>query len=283
MAYVQLLMNLQGPLEVLPGYIAKYNAAKKLISDDYIEIEDENENTNKITGIDKGIVLDKISFSYDDNNKVLSDVYMNLKRKKLYALVGGSGSGKSTIASLLCGNYLNYNGNIKIDNLDLRNVGNLYDVLTVIDQNVFIFNDTIYNNISMFKDFSEYDMKNAIERSGLSELIKNKGGDYQCGENGSNLSGGEKQRISIARSLMLKKQFIIMDESTSSLDIATARDIENTVYNIDDSLRLIITHNLNETFLRKCDEIFVLKNGCVAEHGKFDELIEKNQIFSSMM
>ena len=101
-------------------------------------------------------------------------------------------------------------------------------------------------------------------------------------ENGSNLSGGEKQRISIARSMLLKKQFVIMDESTSNLDIVTARDIENTVYGLEDTLRLIITHNLNDTFLKKCDEIFVIKNGSIVEHGKFDDLLDRKQFFSSM-
>lgn len=282
MAFVQLLVNLQGPLEVLPGFIAKYNAAKKLINEDYIEIKEDEHGLEHLDTFSKGVDVKDLSFAYDGKNNVIHNVDIELKCGKMYAIVGSSGSGKSTLANLLCGNYPDYAGHIMVDNNEIRNIGNLYDTLTVIDQNVFIFNDSIYNNISMFKDFSEESMDRAIKLSGLSKLIEEKGGDYQCGENGSNLSGGEKQRISIARSMLLKKQFVIMDESTSNLDIVTARDIENTVYGLEDTLRLIITHNLNDTFLKKCDEIFVMKNGSIVEHGKFDDLLDRKQFFSSM-
>lgn len=281
-AFVQLLSVLEGPIEVLPGFIAKYNASKKLIDEDYIEIEEDKTDNKKLSSINDNVEVKNLSFAYDGEHNVLKDISLKLEQKKLYAVVGSSGSGKSTLANLLSGNYLDYKGEILIDNEELHGIGNIYDVLTVIDQNVFIFNDTIFNNISMFKKFSEEDMTRAIEASGLSELIKEKGGDYHCGENGSNLSGGEKQRISIARSMLLKKQFIIMDESTSNLDIVTARSIEDTIYNLDDTLRLVITHNLNEVFLRKCDEIFVIKNGKIVEHGEFDNLLQRKQLFSSM-
>lgn len=282
MAFVQLLVNLQGPLEVLPGFIAKYNAAKKLINEDFIEIKEDENGLDNLDTFCEGVDVKDLSFAYDGKNDVLHNVDIELKCGKMYAIVGSSGSGKSTLANLLSGNYPDYTGHIMVDNSEIRNIGNLYDTLTVIDQNVFIFNDSIYNNISMFKEFSEENMNRAIKLSGLSKLIEEKGGDYQCGENGSNLSGGEKQRISIARSMLLKKKFIIMDESTSNLDIVTARDIENTVYGLESTLRLIITHNLNDTFLRKCDEIFVIKNGSIVEHGKFDDLLDRKHFFSSM-
>lgn len=282
MAFVELLITLQGPMEVIPGFFAKFNSAKKLIDEDFIEIESDSETSNSLAKLTSGINISNLNFSYDGTNEVLHNIDMKLESKKMYAIVGSSGSGKSTVAKLISGNYFNYEGNILFDESELKDIDNIYDILSIIDQNVFIFDDTIYNNISMFKDFSEEDMNKAIELSGLSELIKNKGGDYKCGENGSNLSGGEKQRISIARALISEKQIIIMDESTSSLDIKTAREIENTIYNLNDSLRIIITHNLNDTFLKKCSGIFVFKNGKIVENGTFDELIDRKQFFNNM-
>lgn len=282
MAFVQLLVDLQGPIEVLPGFIAKYNASKKIIDEDFIEIKNDDNINNEISVIKSGVNISDLKFGYNEDQNVLNGIDMKLENGKMYAVVGASGSGKSTLANLLCGNYTQYDGKILFDDKEIRTIGNIYDVLTVIDQNVFIFNDSIYDNISMYKNFSDEDMERAIKISGLSELIKIRGGDYQCGENGTNLSGGEKQRISIARAMLLKKQLIIMDESTSNLDIVTARDIENTVYNLKDSIRFVITHNLNDVFLRKCDGIFVLKSGKIAEYGKFDELIERKHIFSSV-
>ncbi len=281
-AFVQLLGVLETPVRVLPGYFARLAACKKLIEQDHISNDDDKSNYNSLTGLNKSVEIKNLVFSYDGEHDVLNDIDLELSSKKLYAVVGASGSGKSTLAHLLCGNYSDYKGEILVDGKELRDIGNIYDILTVIDQNVFIFNDTIYNNISMFKEFSEEDMKRAIDVSGLAELIEEKGGDYQCGENGSNLSGGEKQRISIARAMLLKKDFIIMDESTSNLDIVTARSIENTVYGLGNTLRLVITHNLNDVFLKKCDEIIVIRNGKIAEHGNFDELIARKQVFSNM-
>lgn len=282
MAFVELLVDLQGPIEVLPGFIAKYNASKTILAEDYIKIKTDDIPQNEISVIENGIKINNLKFGYSEEQNVLNGINMNIEKGKMYAVVGASGSGKSTLANLICGNYTNYDGEILIDDKELRTVGNIYDVLTVIDQNVFIFNDSIYDNISMYKKFSDEDMSRAVKLSGMEELIKAKGGDYQCGENGTNLSGGEKQRVSIARALLLKKQIIIMDESTSSLDIVTARDIENTVYNLNDSIRLVITHNLNDIFLKKCDGIFVIKNGEIVEFGQFDELIQRKQIFSNM-
>lgn len=158
----------------------------------------------------------------------------------------------------------------------------MYDNLSIIHQNVFIFNSSILENITMFKDFSEKEITNAMQKSGLQEVVFTKGDDYHCGENGNNLSGGEKQRISIARSLLRKSSVLLMDEATSSLDIETAKHVEEAVLGIENLTRVIVTHRLDKNLLNKFDQIICMKNGRIAEIGSFDELKEKESYFCKL-
>ena len=134
----------------------------------------------------------------------------------------------------------------------------------------------MYSNVD--KDL----LQDAIIKSGLKSLIDEKGLDYKCGENGCNLSGGEKQRISIARSLIKKSEILFMDEATSALDTETSSSVMNSVLDIDGLSKIVITHKLEEKILKRFDEILVLKNGKVYENGTFEELIEKNGLFRSL-
>ena len=282
-AYLQLLFFIQYPVDILPGHISKYLSARELVHEDFIDTEAYTVKEQTIETIEDKVEIKDLYFSYDNEKTIINGINMELEKNKLYAIVGTSGSGKSTLINLLRGYFDNYTGSINLDGKSIRDISNVYDVFTVIDQSVFIFNSTIANNICMYKDFTDEEINRAVELAGLSKLVKEKGLDYQCGENGINLSGGERQRISIARALISKKKFIAMDESTSSLDIVTARAIEQTIDDLDGVLRLVITHNLNETFLRKCDKIFVMKNGRIVESGLFDELIEKKKTLYSML
>lgn len=132
---------------------------------------------------------------------------------KKNAVVGASGSGKSTLLNLLLASCQNYEGEILYDNNSLReiNSSDLYEMESVIQRNVFVFNATIRDNITMFRDFPEEQIREAIRLSGLTGLLEDKGADYLCGENGCGLSGGEKQRITIARSLLKKSQVLLVD------------------------------------------------------------------------
>lgn len=122
----------------------------------------------------------------------------------------------------------------------------------------------------------------AIEHSGLAELIEKKGLDYDCGENGCNLSGGEKQRISIARCLLRNSPIILMDEATSALDLTTSMLVEKKMLSINDLTRIIITHKLDAEILKQYDSIIALSNGNVVEQGTFDELMSKKEYFYSL-
>ena len=134
----------------------------------------------------------------------------------------------------------------------------------------------------MFSDFPKEEVDRAIQLSGLSGLIAERGEDYLCGENGSGLSGGEKQRISIARSLLKKSQVLLVDEATAALDAQTAFQVSNAILNLDGLTRIVVTHSLDEKLLGQYDCVLTLKNGSIAEAGSFDELMEKKGYFYSL-
>lgn len=155
-------------------------------------------------------------------------------------------------------------------------------MVSMVQQNVFIFNASIRDNITMFSDFPREEIDRAIELSGLSALIAERGEGYCCGENGSGLSGGEKQRISIARSLLKKTQVLFVDEATAALDAETAYQVTSAILGLSDMTSIVVTHSLDEGLLRQYDCILTLKNGMVVETGNFDELIAKKGYFYSL-
>jgi len=203
---------------------------------------------------------------------------------KSYAIVGASGSGKSTLLNLLMAAHGEYAGSIYYDDIDLRRIQSesLYNMISVIQQNVFIFNASILDNITMFSDFPEEEVERAIELSGLRRLIAERGKDYLCGENGSGLSGGEKQRISIARSLLKKSQVLLVDEATAALDAQTAFQVSSAILDLEELTRIVVTHALDEILLKRYDCVLALKNGKIAEAGTFEELMEKRGYFYSL-
>lgn len=202
----------------------------------------------------------------------------------IYGLLGENGAGKSTILRLLMRGYLNYDGLIKFDDSDLKDIEStsLYNLLSMVQQDVFIFNSTIKDNITLYKDFDDAKVNKAIELSGLKSLIEKKGLEFNCGENGVNLSGGERQRISIARSLLKNTKVLLMDEATSALDAETSKLVLDQILSLEELTRIVITHSLKKEELKKFDEILVMKNGEIVEQGTYDELITKKDYFYSL-
>lgn len=174
------------------------------------------------------------------------------KKGKSYAVVGASGSGKSTLLNFLMG-CDKYDGDIYFDTQELREISgkSLCDTISMIQQNVFVFNASIRDNITMFKEFPKTQVDEAIRLSGLSALVSEKGEHYFCGENGCNLSGGEKQRISIARSLLRKTQILLADEATAALDAETAYQVSDAILTLTDMTRIVVTHALDGKLLRR--------------------------------
>ena len=230
------------------------------------------------------IIVSDISFSYEPGKPVLKNIRYTFEPGRKYAIVGASGSGKSTLLNLLMASSSDYTGSICYGNRELRTIHseNLYEIQSMIQQNVFIFNATIKDNITLFQSWPEEEISRAIHLSGLSALIQEKGADYLCGENGSGLSGGEKQRIAIARSLLKQSKILLVDEATSALDTETAYQVSNAILSLDDITAIVVTHSLDENLLKQYDAILTLKNGQLVEAGTFDELLAQKKYFYSL-
>ena len=209
--------------------------------------------------LSRAITLDHVSYGYEPDKPVLKDVTMTFRPGKTYAIVGGSGSGKSTLLHLLMGASDEYAGSICVDGVELRQVSthSLYDLVSLIGQEVFLFDDTIYNNLTMFRSFPPEEVARAVERSGLSGLLRERGESYRCGENGGNLSGGEGQRISIARCLLRKTPVLLLDEATAALDNTTAAAVTQSILDLEGVTRIVVTHRLEQSLMQQYDEIIV--------------------------
>ena len=286
LVFVQLLNFVINPIGVIPQALAEIKASKALIEKVAVALESNVreeglESKNEVT---TGIVVQNLSFGYEEEKPVLQNVNFTFDAGKSYAIVGSSGSGKSTLLNLLMASHSEYSGSICYDDAELRQISSesLYEMVSVVQQNVFIFNASIRDNITMFSDFPREEVDRAIELSGLSKLIAERGEDYLCGENGSGLSGGEKQRISIARSLLKKSQVLLVDEATAALDAQTAFQVSNAILDLNDLTRIVVTHSLDENLLRRYDCVLTLKNGNITEYGSFDKLMAKKGYFYSL-
>ena len=178
----------------------------------------------------------------------------------------------------------NYEGEIYFDSQEMRDISSksICNTISMIQQNVFVFNASIRDNITMFKEFPRAQVDEAIRLSGLTALVSEKGEHYLCGENGCNLSGGEKQRISIARSLLRKTQILLADEATAALDAETAYQVSDAILNLTDMTRVVVTHALDGNLLRRYDGILTMKSGRIIESGSFDELMKQKGYFYSL-
>ncbi len=284
--FVNLMNFMISPIAELPGLLASRKAARGLIDKLATALESNpvSEGTSELTHLASGIRLENVSFGYDDSKEVLHRISAFFDAGKAYAVVGASGSGKSTMLNLLTAAAGNYRGNILIDNTELRSIASesLYELISVIQQNVFIFNASIRDNVTMFRSFPEQEIEDAISHAHLNALIAERGDGYLCGENGKGLSGGEKQRISIARSLLKKSSVLLADEATASLDAQTAHQVASDILDLDGITRIVVTHGLEESLLRRYDGIVVLKDGRIEESGSFDELMERKGYFHAL-
>ena len=214
----------------------------------------------------------------------MQGVSASFEAGKAYAIVGGSGSGKSTLLNLLMAGGTDYGGRILLDDTELSAVApeSLYALMSVIEQRVFIFNASIRDNVTMFRSFPQAQLDAAIARAQLSGLLEQRGADYRCGEGGSGLSGGEKQRVSIARSLLKQASVLLADEATAALDAETAHQVTSDLLALTGVTRIIVTHALEESLLRRFDGIFVMKDGCIVESGSFDALMARRGYFHAL-
>ena len=284
--FVNLMNFIISPIAELPGLLACRKAALGLVDKlaAALERSSSREGSETLNRLEHGIRLENVSFAYEPGKTVLHGINAEFEAGRAYALVGGSGSGKSTLLNLLMAAETNYSGHILADGIELSDISteSLYGTMAAIQQNVFVFNASIKDNVSMFRDFPKTELDEAIARAHLGALIRERGEDYLCGENGSGLSGGEKQRISIARSLLKKSSVLLADEVTAALDAQTAHRVSSDILDLQGITRIVVTHTLEESLLRRYDKIFVLRSGRIEEAGSFADLMANKGYFYAL-
>lgn len=284
--FVNLMNFIISPIAELPGLLACRKAALGLVDKlaAALERSSSREGSETLNKLENGIRLENVSFAYEPGKTVLHGINAEFEAGRAYALVGGSGSGKSTLLNLLMAAETNYSGHILADGIELSDISteSLYGTMAAIQQNVFVFNASIKDNVSMFRDFPKTELDEAIARAHLGALIRERGEDYLCGENGSGLSGGEKQRVSIARSLLKKSSVLLADEVTAALDAQTAHRVSSDILDLQGITRIVVTHTLEESLLRRYDKIFVLRGGRIEEAGSFADLMANKGYFYAL-
>ena len=287
-AIVQLVNFVVMPLNEVGMGISKFREGQVTL--DAFEVKDVTELQTGETKeyFDDVISFSNIDFSYPNTEEnIFNHLSLKIQKGEKIAIVGMSGSGKSTLLNLLLRFYDVTSGHISIDNQDIQSISaeSLYNLMTIVQQDVYIFDDTLRANITLNQFFTDEEIKQAVQQSGLeSYVLENESGlQALCGENGSNLSGGQKQRLSIARALIRKTPILLLDEATSSLDNKVTTEIENSILEIQDLTVLVVTHKLNKNMLKKYNRILFMKNGVIIEDGSFDNLMDRKGEFYKLV
>lgn len=305
LAFSRLINYIIDPMTELPGMLSKARTAYALSEQFWEKIgkgEQENcgENIANLSAYDSNqaslgkalpipflqgdICFSRLSFSYIPEKQVLKDFTLRVKEGEKLILLGSSGSGKSSVLKFLMGIEQSQGGEITIGNRALSTLPeeSLFHSISYIQQEVFIFDGSIYENITLFQDYGKEELEQAIEKSGLKNLILEKGLDYPCGENGAALSGGERQRINIARSLLRKTPILLADEITAALDKENSYLVLDSLLSLENITEILVLHDLDSRILSRVDRICVLKEGKIVEEGIFSELMEKKGYFYSL-
>lgn len=250
MLFVSLYEYFSGDIMLFSQIVPLLRSSKPIL-DKLMAIAEEKNDTfagREVPTFEQEIGIHDLCFQYTQDVPVLKDLTLTIHKGEKVALTGPSGCGKSTLIKLLSGNYSGYTGRICYDGTELKNLDmeQLKKLVTVIHQQVYIFNDTIRYNICLGEDFSETELDRAVKLSGVEKFLPGIAGGIEgsCGEDGANLSGGQRQRIAIARALIRNTPFLILDEGTSALDERTAEEIESELMAIPSLTLLTITHHL---------------------------------------
>lgn len=272
---------------------AFYNIKKGSASVDRINAILDAENTiieapdaKEITSFEKSVSFNSVSFSYNNEKQVLKDVSFTLEKGKSIALVGQSGSGKTTIANLLPRFYDIQAGTIDIDGCNIADISqnSLRSMMGIVTQDSILFNDTFFNNIAF--GMQDVPMERVVEAAKIANahdfIMENPDGyDTNIGDGGSKLSGGQRQRISIARAVLKNPAILILDEATSALDTESERLVQDALEKLmKDRTSLVIAHRLST--VKNADEIIVMNEGAIVERGKHESLIEQNGAYKRL-
>lgn len=287
-ACVQLTNNVVNPIYLSVYYLSRMKSIKQ-ISGKVMELLTTKPDTRSYVSkdhFDNEIELQDVSFGYDEHKLVLHNMNLTIHKNEKIAFVGASGSGKSTILKLLLKQYENYKGEIRVDGVPLHDIStdDVYHFESILQQQTFLFDSSIRENIKLFGPYSDEELERVVGHSGLNAFLTGleNGMDTLVGENGSQLSGGEKQRIAIARTLLRSTPILMLDEATSALDNETAYAIEDTILNMDEVTALVVTHRLVQSLLERYDRIYCLQNGHLIEQGTFRELMNQQGYFYNL-
>ncbi|WP_162127376.1 ABC transporter ATP-binding protein [Flavobacterium phycosphaerae] len=290
-AYMGLAYNILTPAKSISkaSYSVKRgNAAVERI---FEILEQENPIVNKENAVKKetletGISIENINFRYEEEN-VLKQFSLQIPKGKTVALVGQSGSGKSTIANLLTRFYDVNEGNIKIDNVDIKDIDikSLRTMMGLVTQDSILFNDTVKANIALGKqDATDEEVIEALKIANAYEFVKDlpEGIYTNVGDSGNKLSGGQKQRLSIARAVLKNPPIMILDEATSALDTESERLVQQALENMmQNRTSVVIAHRLST--IQKADMIVVMQKGEIVEQGTHEALLAKNGMYSKLV
>ena len=253
----------------------------------YYEFMNLQEETDKGTLIKPefgNLKLEEVFFSYETDKPILTDVNIEIPKGSKTVLIGKNGSGKSTIINLLTRMYEPTAGQIKLKGVNIFEITleSYRNMISVVSQQIYLFNDTIRNNICIYKKVSDEVIETACKDSGLEDFLKEVSLDYVVGQNGAMLSGGQKQKIALARALVHDKPIIIFDEVTSNTDVYSEHQINGLLHTrLKEKTVIIITHK--QEILQDVDQIVMLKDGAVVGTGKYDDLVINNAEFKDML
>lgn len=283
----QLLGGVMVSFEGLPGHLLSLRSGKELFRTNETAFQEalETDGARQVMlGPASRLEVRDLSFSYRPDRPLLSHIDLTLEAGKKYALVGTSGSGKSTLAKLLMGFLTPCAGAVLADGVPMGEIAkaSLYGAVSYQSQSVVFFSDTIRNNILLGGTLPDRDWERVIRQARLEEMLSAlpEGAEAPIGENGRNISGGEAQRLGLARCLAHRVQFMVFDEVAASLDNRNAEEIEKTILSLPEAGVLMITHRVLAENMRRYDRIFVLKDGLLVEQGTWEELMsQKGELY----
>lgn len=249
-----------------------------------MELEEETDNGKKTDLCPNDLRLQKVSFVYERDKCILKNIDILFAKSSKTAIIGRNGSGKTTIINLLTRMYEPTSGEILLgaENISELPLPEYRNMVSVVSQQIYLFNDTIRNNICLYKQIDDTVIEAACKDSGLEDFIKEVSLDHVVGQNGAMLSGGQKQKIALARALVHDKPIIIFDEATSNTDAYSEQQINGLLdTRLKDKTVIVITHK--KEVLSKVDQIVVLKEGVVADLGRYDDLVGKSDELNVML
>ena len=289
LAVMQIMNFVMYPLMQIPSIIIGMKSVKPAINNIETYMNGTEEMGERRLALDsfRSIKFDHVCFELGDTKEsILEDINIDFQNNRKYVVVGSSGSGKTTLIKLILGLYKDIQGSIMINqdkNLKDLSFFEWRKMITVVEQDIFLFNDTIKYNVCFEKNNPEIDIWKLFNIVGLQDFIaaKENNLEYMIDENGDNISGGEKKRLAMARALYKQSKIILADEPTSGLDAANAKQIEDVLIN-SNQMVIHVTHNLDKEILQRYDEIICMQNGKVVGVGNYDTLYSQNSCFQKL-